>query len=118
MNSRMRSLSSTAALVGAVRVLALWPRAVDRPSPRLAVASIPATRPAPRPRPPTARENAQASRSNSLRQIQPRWAEFSERSAALREQRRRHSEEELQVLDGWQRRRLARAPGNVARRDR
>jgi len=44
------------ALVAVVLVLALWPRSVDRPTPRLPVASIPATRPAPPPEPPTALE--------------------------------------------------------------
>jgi len=166
MSSGMRALSTTAALVAAVLVLALWPHTVDRPTPRLPAASIPAPRPAPRPGPPTALEildraevlelghgqmarlralgrqwegeerglagairdaerdlstfmrEAQASGSTSLHQIQQRSAEFSELSATLRAERRRHSEEALRVLDGWQRQRLARAPGNVARRDR
>jgi len=166
MSSRMRSLSTAAALVAAVLVLALWPRTVDGPTPRLPVASIPASRSAPWPGPPTALEildraevlalrhgqmarlralgrlwegeerglegairdaerelsafmrDAQASRSASVHQIQQRSAEFSELSATLREGRRRHSEEALRVLDGWQRQRLARAPGNAIRRDR
>ena len=166
MSSRVCSLSTATALVAAVLALALWPSTVDRPTPRLPVASISAARAAPPPGPPTALEiparaealalrhgqmarlrvlgrlwegrerglegairdserelsafmrDAQASRSTGLHQIQQRSVEFSELSATLREERRRHSEEALRVLDGWQRQRLARVPGSVARRDR
>lgn len=52
-------------------------------------------------------KDAQASGGASVQQIQQRSAEFSRLSARLREHRQRHSEAALQLLDGWQRHRVA-----------
>jgi hypothetical protein len=63
-------------------------------------------------------KDAQASGGASVQQIQQRSAEFSSFSATLRERRQRHSEAALQLLDGWQRHRLAGEAGAGIGRDR
>jgi hypothetical protein len=64
-------------------------------------------------------KDAQGSGGASVQQIQQRSAGFSSLSATLRERRQRHSEAALQLLDGWQRQRLAGAgPGAEVGRDR
>ncbi len=64
-------------------------------------------------------KDTQASGGTGVQQIQQRSAEFSSLSATLRERRRRHSEAALQLLDGWQRHRLAGAgPGAEIGRNR
>ncbi|HSL51629.1 MAG TPA: hypothetical protein VK878_21365 [Candidatus Deferrimicrobiaceae bacterium] len=55
MSPRARYLATTLVLVAAVAAYALWQRPLDRPTPRLPVASAPPARPAPPPVPPTAR---------------------------------------------------------------
>jgi hypothetical protein len=59
-------------------------------------------------------KDAQGSGGASVQQIQQRSAEFSSLSATLRERRQRHSEAALQLLDGWQRHRLAGAEAGAA----